>query len=192
MDAKYRPQIFFPSLKFLNIKSIVKNKDMDARNSGYYWFVKEDIGIRAEYKNLYKITSYCDFNFISFPFENLKCDMIFRSSQSSSKWTSLLKPQLFSGYINTDKNTVLVNTSLPYEILAGKIDPFLMLIGGSNYSATGISFRMKRNDLGMLVSQFYGPTAIFTILSMLSYNIDVAMVGFLSISFLIRPKIIQT
>lgn len=178
MDAKYRPQIFFPSLKFLNIKSIVKNKDMDARNSGYYWFVKEDVGIRAEYKNLYKITSYCDFNFSSFPFENLKCDMIFRSSQSSSKWTSLLKPQLFSGYINTDKNTVLVNTSLPYEILAGKIEPFLMLIGGSNYSATGISFRMKRNDLGMLVSQFYGPTAIFTILSMLSYNIDVAMVSF--------------
>ena len=83
-----------------------------------------------------------------------------------------------AGYINTDKNIVLVNTSLPYKIWAGKIEPFLMLIGGSNYSATGISFRMKRNDLGMLVSQFYGPTAIFTILSMLSYNIDVAMVSF--------------
>ena len=179
VDAKYRPQIFFPSLKFLNIKSIASNKDLDARNSGYYWFVNETNGIRGEYKNLYKITSYCDFNFISFPFETLKCDMIFRSSQSSSKWTSLLKPELYSGYINKDKDIVAVNTSLPYEIWAGKIEPFLILIGASNYSTTGISFQMKRNDLGMLVSQFYGPTAIFTILSMLSYNIDVGMVSLL-------------
>ena len=60
MDAKYRPQIFFPSLKFLNIKSIVKNKDMDARNSGYYWFVKEDFGIRAEYIMRCRVVLYCN------------------------------------------------------------------------------------------------------------------------------------
>ena len=37
---------------------------------------------------------------------------------------------------------------------------------------SGIVFNMKRNDIGQLIGGFFGPTAIFTLISLVSFLID--------------------
>ena len=73
-NLKYRHEIFFPTLKFLDIKSLIIDKDVDARNTPYYWMKKKTNGIEAHYQEVYKITAYCDFDFLDFPFEMLQCN----------------------------------------------------------------------------------------------------------------------
>ena len=49
----------------------------------------------------------------------------------------------------------------------------------------GVKFILKRNDLGLLMSRFYGPMACFAVLAMLSYNINIDVVN---ISFYLRSS----
>ena len=177
VDQKIRPLIFFPGLKFPNVKSIEKATDFDERNLSYYWFQDIPPGIQAEYREVYKVVAYCDFEFSSFPFETLLCNVTYRSSQSSSKWTSLMKPEMYVAYDSEEMDIAPVKANLPFEIWAKKLDPFYVSDGGLKYSSTGISFTIRRNNLGLLISRFYGPMAIFAMLSMLSYNINVEVVS---------------
>ena len=59
---------------------------------------------------------------------------------------------------------------------AESITPFTIEKSDSNYSYTGVRIIFKRNDLGLLIGTFYGPTATFSAFSILSYNIDMDMV----------------
>ena len=54
--------------------------------------------------------------------------------------------------------------------------PFDEAFMGYNYSRTGIKIHFKRNSLSLLKGKFYGPTAIFSLLSMLSYTIAIEKV----------------
>ena len=56
------------------------------------------------------------------------------------------------------------------------IMPFVIEKNGVNYSYTGLRIDFKRNTLGLLIGRFYGPTAMFSAFSILSYNINVEMV----------------
>ena len=69
-------------------------------------------------------------------------------------------------------------SALPFDIKAKSISPFPVLVNGYNFSYTGIQLYFKRNTLGLLIGSFYEPTAIFSIFSMLSYNIKMEMVNF--------------
>ena len=41
-----------------------------------------------------------------------------------------------------------------------------------SYPVTGIRIKLKRNQLGILIGGFYVPTAIFSVLSMISFFIN--------------------
>ena len=167
-----RSEIYFPSLRFLKVKSVGKSKEFDARNTPYYWMSNKGKGIQAQYLDVYKIVSFCDFDFSLFPFETLYCNITFRSSQSSDSYVSLKKPELYFAYQNEEFDSVPIETNLPFQIWAKSLDPFLLKDGIYDYSTTGIDFTIRRNKLGLLISRFYGPMAIFSALAMLSYNIN--------------------
>ena len=167
-----RTELYFPSLRFLKVKSVEKSKEFDSRNAPYYWFSNQRKGIQAEYYDVYKITSFCNFDFSLYPFDTLHCNITFRSSQSSATYLSLIKPKLFFAYQNEEFDLVSIETNLPFQIWAKSLEPFLLKDGIYDFSTTGIAFSMKRNKLGLLISRFYGPTAIFAILAMLSFNIN--------------------
>ena len=71
------------------------------------------------------------------------------------------------------------------DITAKAIELFTLDDSGIIYSATGVKFILKRNDLGLLMSRFYGPMACFAVLAMLSYNINIDVVN---ISFHLKSK----
>ena len=88
----------------------------------------------------------------------------------------LTTPVVFFSYNNKDIRSKPIETNLPFEITVETIQPWVVMELEFSYSVTGITLRLQRNDLGLLKSHFYGPMFIFSLLSMLSYNIPIDMV----------------
>ena len=179
-----RPNIFFPKIKFQRVKSVEKALDFDARTATFYWlqnrgtFEIPEVGVQAEYRDDFKIVSFCDFDFSHFPFETLICNVTFRLYDLSIVYNSFKsKPDIYFHFNNEKLEVIPIKTNLPFDITAEAIELFTENDSGMVYSATGVTFQLNRNSLGLLLSRFYGPMACFAFLSVLSYNINIDMVN---------------
>ena len=166
--------------------------DFDARPTTFYWlqnrrtFEIPEVGVQAEYRDDFKIVSFCNFDFAHFPFETLICNVTYRLYDLSILYYNFKsKPEIYFGFDNKKQDIIPIGTNLPYDITAKAIELFTLDDSGTVYSATGVKFVLKRNDLGLLMSRFYGPMACFAILAMLSYNINIDVVN---ISFYLRSS----
>ena len=135
------------------------------------------IGIQAEYRDDYKIVTYCDFEFSSFPFESLSCQVTYRLSDLTVGYITLSKPLIYFNFNNDQLKGIKIGTNLPYDIYAEATDPFTLDDLGYLYAATGVTFHLTRNNLGLLTSRFYAPMACFAILANLSFNIHIDAVS---------------
>ena len=66
----------------------------------------------------------------------------------------------------------LEQSRLPFRIRAEHIEPFTHFEAGFNYSYTGVRFKFRRHDMGLLLGGYFGPTFIFAILSLVSFFIN--------------------
>ena len=80
IDNKIKQHIFFPSLRFFNVKSIDKQSNYGARKTKYYWIGHPH---QFEYREILKVTPYCNFKFEDFPFDEHECDLNFGSDALS-------------------------------------------------------------------------------------------------------------
>ena len=62
-------------------------------------------------------------------------------------------------------------------MMAESITPFEIKEYEDTFSNTGFTIYFQRNTLGLMVSSFYIPTTIFSMLSMLSYSIKIDSVS---------------
>ena len=176
MPNNIRSYFYFPTLKFQNVKAVDITTEFDARKTSYYWLKNMSNGVQAEYRDGYKIVSYCNFQFADFPFELLECNVTFQMSASADYRATLKRPIVYFSYENKDITSKPISSNLPFEILIESIVPWRIFELEYGYTATGITLKFQRNDLGLLKSHFYRPMFIFSLLSMLSYNIPVEMV----------------
>ena len=137
------------------------------------------VGIQAEYRDDYKIVTYCDFEFSSFPFEFLTCKVTYRLSDLTVGYITLSKPSIYFNFNNDEMTRIKIGTNLPYDIYAEATDPFMLDDLGYLYASTGVTFHLTRNNLGLLISRFYAPMASFAILATLSFNIHIDAVSYL-------------
>ena len=171
--------LYFPKLLFDNAKSIEKSKSFGARSSQYYWMAKNYEKYDFEYYERIKLTSYCQFEFSTFPFDAHDCEVTVGSGIGSIGLLKISKPTIIYKKFASKENSIKIESkNVPFEMKAESINPFLIEMNGYNYSYTGVRISFKRNALGLLIGRFYGPTAIFSALSILSYNIDTSMVMF--------------
>ena len=79
---------------------------------------------------------------------------------------------------NTTQNEILhiESKNLEFDTSVKSIPPFYTVDNGFNYASAGLKIYLRRKSLGLLFGSFYGPTAIFAMLSMLSYCINPDMV----------------
>ena len=75
-----------------------------------------------------------------------------------------------------DDTVTIQSKTLPFDINLKSIPAFNKLEHGFNFSSAGLRINLRRNSLGLLFGSFYGPTAIFAMLSMLSYCIKTDVV----------------
>ena len=86
IPKEVKGDLFFPNLLFDKIKHIEKQLNYGPKFQEYYWMntannLKHDL----EYNEKLKITSFCVFDFSTFPFDSHKCELILGSSYVSGK-----------------------------------------------------------------------------------------------------------
>ena len=176
--------VYFPKLLFNNVKSIEKIKSYGARASEYYWMNTNNEKHDFEYYERLKITSYCPFKFSTFPFDTHNCDLTVGSGAGSISYVKLLKITVIYQKLKSNDKIIPIesnDTDGPFEIKAESIKPFLIDNNGLDFSYTGVKIIFKRNTFGLLIGRFYGPTAMFSAFSILSYNINIDMVMLIEI-----------
>ena len=173
---EFRPKLYSPALKFQNVKFIGKTQQFNARVYSYYWFKNLTDAMQIEFRDDYQAISFCRFDYSNFPFETLYCNVTFVCSSNDNEHVLLGLPNIRFVDDRKPMAEVHIQSNLPYDITAKSIDPFNFEDQGLLYSATGIQFIMKRNDLGLLMLQFYCPMAVFAILSLLSFTIHIEAV----------------
>ena len=130
-----------------------------------------------EYKELLKIELFCNFDFDNFPFDSHDCDLFFGSNYLSNNYVKLQPPKI--------GNSEFFETDLPFEIRIQELEAFNINIVGYNYSHSGCKLHLKRNTIGPIVAKFYGPIALFSTLSLMSFSINPKVVSNIFVHFLI-------
>ena len=67
---------------------------------------------------------------------------------------------------------------LPFDISFETLEPEERFLAGFEYSYAGVRIYLKRNDFKLMVGSFYGPTAMFSMLSLISFSINPDIVRF--------------
>ena len=71
----------------------------------------------------------------------------------------------------------LEESHLPFDITVKSLKEFDVELAGFHYSFTGMRIYIKRNDFDELFGAYYGPTLIFSLLSLVSYAINIDSVS---------------
>ena len=95
-----------------------------------------------------------------------------------SVWIAYEKKISYALNVENQKDIIQVDQSdLPFHVELENLEQFNMTLTRNNYSSTGMRIHIKRNSLGLLIGGYYGPTIIFSTLSLVSYSIKADIVS---------------
>ena len=70
------------------------------------------------------------------------------------------------------------HTRLPFNVSLESIGEYEFSQAGYQYSFVGMRISLTRNNFGLLVGSYFGPTTIFSLLSLVSFTISPDIVSF--------------
>ena len=128
-----------------------------------------------EYQMSMKVVVYCTFYFYSYPFDSHECDFNFGASTSYSE--VLMLDDLWIRYRKQlhkfgNKPIEFDPTRLPFYVSLKTLENFIHNQGGHEYAFVGMRMTLTRNWIGLLIGGYYGPTLIFSLLSLVSFSIN--------------------
>ena len=92
IDEDDQKEVFFPALQFNGAKKVERIVTYGpSPNTAYFWFLYPKLlwyqlyPKMMEYQQVLKITTYCSFDFTSYPFDSHKCDFNFGMKEITSK-----------------------------------------------------------------------------------------------------------
>ena len=171
-------QIFTPTLEISGTKTIVRTRKYGAIDKDYFWYLHPD-GM-LEYQQSLKVTIYCSMNFEHFPFDYHKCDLNFGASgiENYALKMNPAKINYKNQSVRHDEGLLHMKQSrLPFDIALESLESFEFTEGKYTFSYAGMRLHLTRNDFGILIGGYYGPTAIFSMLSLVSYSIKADIVS---------------
>ena len=134
-----------------------------------------------EHEQSFNVEILCHFEFIEFPFDDHDCNFEL-GGYYSVNFINMMPVEVT---IN-EKEKLRINdvpkrifqSPLPFDIDVKVLKPSTKLAYGYKMSHSGIRFSLRRNTVGVLIGEFYIPTAIFSVLSLLSFSIKHDNVSF--------------
>ena len=133
-----------------------------------------------EYQQSLKVTIYCSINFKHFPFDYHNCDLNFGASgiTINALKMSTTAMNYKNQSVSHDEGLLHMKQSrLPFDISLESLESFVYVQRGYPFSYTAMRLHLTRNDFGILIGGYYGPTAIFSMLSLVSYSIKADIVS---------------
>ena len=70
------------------------------------------------------------------------------------------------------------HTRLPFNVSLESVREYEFSQAGYQYSFVGMRISLTRNNFGLLVGSYFGPTTIFSLLSLVSFTISPDIVSF--------------
>ena len=114
MDKEVPEDLTFPKLRFKNVKEVKKLDEYGPPPDNDCFFLRYPHEL--VYVERLKITTYCAFNFRSFPFDKHHCDLSFGLSSSHIGIFELLKTQIRHKNISTKSVEGLFKVNLEMAI----------------------------------------------------------------------------
>ena len=170
--------INLPQLKMKNVKKVVREMHYGARDKDYIWFKYPHL---LEFRQTLMVTAYCSVDFTDFPFDSHICKVSFGAALNSERYLILepteIKFKNKATSVKKDEGIIVDQDQIPFDVMLLGIESFTHLEDGYNYSYAGMEIQLDRNSLGQLSGGFFAPTAMFAILSLVSYTITLDMVS---------------
>ena len=170
--------MYFPTLQINEAKSVSRTRKYGPTDEDFFWFLYPHF---FEFQQALKVEIYCTFDFTSFPFDSHECDFKFGASSSYSTVLILNEPwvrykdekrEFGEGPLNINQSR------LPFKISLESLKQFEFSQAGFKYSFVGMRMTLTRNSFGLLIGGYYGPTTIFSLLSLVSFSINPDIVSF--------------
>ena len=76
-----------------------------------------------------------------------------------------------------------MKSQIPFNIKLTGLGTFISDINGFGHATSGLTIHFHRKSVGGLAGMFFGPTAIFAILSMISFQINPDVVSLFDMIF---------
>ena len=171
-------QIFTPTLEISGTKTIVRTRKYGAIDKDYFWYFHTDN--MMEYQQSLKVKIYCSIDFKHFPFDSHNCDLNFGASGITINALKMSATTMNYKNLSVSHDEGLLRmkqSRLPFDISLESLKPFEYIQGGMRYSYAGMRLHLTRNDFGVLIGGYYGPTIIFSMLSLVSYSIKADIVS---------------
>ena len=181
IDPKVHPEIFGKqlSLNFINSLSIDKALIYGEDKFQYFWHAEPHY---KEYAELIKETLNCDFEFHFFPFDKHECFLRFHNPHLITEFLKITPTKIYasSKSTNLSQNSIEIqNSRLPYKITLESIETSMTQSTIYQYVNSGLKITLERRNIGQLLGGFFCPTAIFALLSLVSFTINPDIVSFL-------------
>ena len=164
--------LHWPKLRFSN-QRMTKRLQMVGDPSSvfqYFWFTSPH---HFEYIEYLSVTLGCFIQPTSYPFDSHECNITMYDPNVEIEFQELL-PVLFqnNGKIIDDQKPIEIkNHALQFYITVKGIQPSIISRNGHSFSATGLSFQFRRQNLGALVSGYFVPTGLYSFATILSFAI---------------------
>ena len=165
-------QVYFPTLQINEAKSVSRTRKYGPTDEDFFWFLYPHF---FEFQQALKVEIYCTFDFTSFPFDSHECDFEYGASSSYSSVLILNEPWVrYEGEKREfGEGPLNINQSrLPFKISLESLKQFEFFQAGFKYSFVGMRMTLTRNSFGLLIGGYYGPTTIFSLLSLVSFSIN--------------------
>ena len=191
--------MWYPKIYIANsvtVQSLVSHTDETTLNSLWYNYLSPT---PIRYNVIFVAKVSCKLDFQSFPFDNHKCDLILRNWNGASYRTVLKSPTIYGldengkeiegKYFNI---TTTGNHKLDYKFQFESLPTAEYQDNGYKYSETRIKMIFERTEKSRtkIFGGYHATTAIFAILSLLSFFIQPEVVpgrmGMLIILYLIQ------
>ena len=160
------------SLNFINALSINKASIYGEDRFEYFWHAEPHY---KEYAELIQETLTCDFKFNKFPFDEHECYLRFHNPHLIKSFLTLTPTKIYvhSKSTNVSQPSVSIdNSRLQYTITVDSIETTMTQSTVDEYVNSGLKLKLQRRNIGQLLGGYFGPTAIFALLSLISFIIN--------------------
>ena len=179
IDGDDHSELYWPKIKFINQRETKRLQLYGDEKSKfqYFWFKPPHYFEYAEY---HVVTIGCNFNSNSYPFDHLECSVTFFNPELTDE-LFIWKPVSLSikdQSLNQSKvEATIPKNGLPFDISVQALDSSKTSSLGYEYNTAGLLIKFKRNNAWTLITGYFGPTALYSLLSTLSFVIKKSQIA---------------
>ena len=170
IDGTQHSELFIPILSFLYQRQNHRQQFYGDFSSmyQYFWHLPPH---HFEYAEFHTITIGCQLTPENFPFDSHSCPMTCFNPEKTLRSLEFLPALMENRKQKGLKKLQIENHGLNFDITVDSLPADITQVHGSSYSTAGLMFRFRRNKVSTLITGYYLPSGMYSLLAGLSFSI---------------------